>query len=477
MISNPDFKPTPSDSHSQSSYNVGIVAMDFYFPKKFVDQTELEKFDNVSAGKYTIGLGQDKMAVCDDREDIHSICLSAVANFAEKYQISFTDIGRLEVGTETIIDKSKSVKSVLMQLFAEQGNTDVEGIDTTNACYGGTNALFNSINWLESSSYDGRYAMVVAADIAVYASGSARPTGGAGAAVLLLGRNAPIVFDVGVRSTHMEHVYDFYKPDLHSEFPIVDGQLSNNCYTKAVDTCYQRYLERLSKRENIPNPSMDNIDYFLFHCPYTKLVQKSTGRLALNDYMRDPENPKFAPIASKCPPGTAIEDTYNNKDVEKAVVDFTKNDFLKKVSTGLLVAKNIGNSYCASLYSCLASLISEVPSEQLFNKRVVMFSYGSGLASSMFSFTVVGDTTTMAKVLNIKQRLSQRTEIPPATFDSIMATRQKCHNVKDYQPEGQVNEKNFFNGSFYLENVDEKFRRTYGRIRGYQIHISETGKC
>ena len=61
------------------------------------------------------------------------------------------------MGTETIIDKSKSVKSVLMQLFEESGNTDVEGVDTTNACYGGTAALFNAVNWVESSSWDGEY--------------------------------------------------------------------------------------------------------------------------------------------------------------------------------------------------------------------------------------------------------------------------------------------------------------------------------
>lgn len=42
-----------------------------------------------------------------------------------------------------------------MQLFEESGNTDVEGIDTTNACYGGTAALINAINWVESSSWDG----------------------------------------------------------------------------------------------------------------------------------------------------------------------------------------------------------------------------------------------------------------------------------------------------------------------------------
>lgn len=46
-----------------------------------------------------------------------------------------------------------------------------KGIDTLNACYGGTNALLNSVNWMESRAWDGRYAMAVAADIAVYEKG------------------------------------------------------------------------------------------------------------------------------------------------------------------------------------------------------------------------------------------------------------------------------------------------------------------
>lgn len=36
----------------------------------------METFDGVSAGKYTIGLGQEKMAFIDDREDIQSVCLT-----------------------------------------------------------------------------------------------------------------------------------------------------------------------------------------------------------------------------------------------------------------------------------------------------------------------------------------------------------------------------------------------------------------
>ena len=50
-------------------------------------------------------------------------------------------VGRLEVGTETLLDKAKSLKTLLMSLFRESGNYDVEGITSINACYGSTNAL------------------------------------------------------------------------------------------------------------------------------------------------------------------------------------------------------------------------------------------------------------------------------------------------------------------------------------------------
>lgn len=151
----------------------------------------------MSAGKYTVGLGQTRMGFCSDREDVNSLCLTVVKRLLEKTGTKATDIGRMEVGTETIIDKSKSVKSVLMQLFAESGNTDMEGVDSTNACYGGTAALFNSINWIESSAWDGRLGLAVCADIAVYAAGPARPSGGAGAVAMLVGPHAPLVLDRG----------------------------------------------------------------------------------------------------------------------------------------------------------------------------------------------------------------------------------------------------------------------------------------
>lgn len=82
-----------------------------------------------------------------------------------------------------------------MNLFAPAGNNDIEGIDNKNACYGSTAALFNCVNWVQSESWDGRDAIVMCGDIAIYAEGAARPVGGMGACALLIGPDAPLVIE------------------------------------------------------------------------------------------------------------------------------------------------------------------------------------------------------------------------------------------------------------------------------------------
>lgn len=145
----------PSSPANQWPEDVGILSMEMYFPNTYVDQTELEEHDGVGKGKYTIGLGQTRMGFADDSEDIQSICLTVVKRLLEKTRVSPKRIGFLMVGTETLIDKSKSVKSTLMQLFEDCDNHELEAVDTYNACYGGTAALFAALNWVESSSWDG----------------------------------------------------------------------------------------------------------------------------------------------------------------------------------------------------------------------------------------------------------------------------------------------------------------------------------
>lgn len=188
---------------------LGIVDLQLYVPKNYIDQVDLEEHDKAGKGKYTIGLGQEKMSFVGDREDVNSICLTVLDMILSRNKIATKDVGRLEVGTETFLDKSKSIKTFLMSLFPD--NKDVEGVTTSNACYGGTNALLNAVNWLHSSYYNGKYAIVIMADVAVYAKGNARATGGCGAIGVLLGRNAKIVIE-DTRATYINHFYDFYKP-------------------------------------------------------------------------------------------------------------------------------------------------------------------------------------------------------------------------------------------------------------------------
>ena len=445
-----------SRPHARATHpkNIGIVAIETYFPRQFVAQSDLEKWDGVSEGKYQLGLGQEGMAFCGDREDMNSIALTAVANLLEKNNIRPEDIGRLEVGTETVLDKSKSVKSVLMQLFEGTGNDNIEGIDTTNACYGGTNALFNSLNWLESSYWDGRYALAIAGDIAVYEKGPARPTGGAGVVAMLIGPNAPIVFEAGVRGSYMENAWDFYKPRLSSEYPIVDGKLSNDCYLRALDRCYTRYSAAFEKVLGHPFDLVRDFDHCIFHSPYGKLVQKSWARLHYLNTLTHPQT------ESKLAPYSAIPttQTYAHKEIAQISLEESRGSYASKVAPSLVIPRNIGNSYCGSLYAGLQGLIDTANLTD--GTRIGLFSYGSGLAASLFSARVHGNVTSLRT--GVTERLKYRICETPEYFENTLSLREMTHNSAPYLPVGDLS--HLFPGTYYLSEVDSLYRRKYARL-------------
>ncbi|WAQ82373.1 hypothetical protein PtA15_2A690 [Puccinia triticina] len=456
--------PTPNNTRPD---NVGILAMDVYFPRRCIDESELEKFDGVASGKYTIGLGQEHMAYCDDREDINSFLLTVTRSLLTKYNIDPRSIGRIDVGTESIIDKSKSVKTILMDLFAASGNTDIEGVDSKNACYGGTAALFNVINWVESRSWDGRYGLVVAGDIAVYADGPARPVGGAGAVAMLIGPNAPMVFHP-VHGTHMTNCWDFYKPALASEFPEVDGPLTLTAYLSALDNVYDRFREKNAQpgrmiangsSDSKANTSLESFDFVAFHGPYGKLVQKATARLLYLDFCSNPEKPEFASV-DKALLSIPRAKSYNNKEIEKTFVKLSEAIYKAKVVPTTQCMKRLGNMYTASLYGALGSLIDSVgASEDVVGKKVAMFSYGSGLASSFFQIEFRGDVKEMREKIDLKARLASMTVSPCAEWIEALKVREEKHNINNYTPEGEVQK--LWPGQIYLENVDKSWRRTY----------------
>lgn len=441
--------------------NVGIKGIEVYVPSQCVNQTELEKFDGIAAGKYTIGLGQTNMSYVNDREDIYSLSLTVLSKLIKNFGVDTNQVGRLEVGTETLLDKSKSVKSVLMQLF--EGNNDIEGIDTINACYGGTSAVINTVNWIESSSWDGRDGIVVCGDIAIYSKGAARPTGGAGAVALLIGPDSPIAFE-STRGSFMEHAYDFYKPDFTSEYPIVDGHFSLACYVKAVDQCYKNYSKKVTKDANKTVGVFDHFDYNAFHVPTCKLVTKSYARLLYNDYKADPS--KFKDLideeTKKSIDGLTYDQSLVDKNLEKIFVGLAKEQTKTRVQPCLNVPTNTGNMYSASAWASLSSLLYYVGSEQLQNKRIGVFSYGSGLASTLLSVVVKGDISKITKNLDFDHKLSEgRVTRSPEQYLEAIELREKAHLQKSFKPSGSI--ETLASGTYYLTEIDDKYRRQYNK--------------
>lgn len=432
------------------------MGLEVYFPHTYIKQTTLEKADGVSSGKYVKGLEQEALAFCGDREDIVSIFMTATHNLLKKYDIHPEQIGRLECGTETLIDKSKSIKTNLMPLLGN--STDVEGVDNINACYGGTAALLNTLAWMQSPAWDGRYGVVVCGDIAVYEPGPARPTGGVGAVAMLIGPNAPMVVEP-VRGSHFEHAYDFYKPNLHSEYPAVDGHLSISCYFRSLDRCYDAYRKRFRTAHRRDFDLAKDANFSLFHSPFGKLVRKSYARLFQNEWLegKDKLLPKLKAQAEW--KGLSQEKTYTLNDMHKAFMEASEHMYEERVSPSLLLPRQLGNSYTGSLYTSLASLIENVSDKDLADRRALMFSYGSGSAATMFSIKFDGPVQHIRSRLNLKERLHKRRAVEPQEYLDTMLLREETHSLSDYSPTQRIED--LFPGTYYLKHIDKLKRRTY----------------
>jgi hydroxymethylglutaryl-CoA synthase len=263
---------------------------------------------------------------------------------------------------------------------------------------------------------------MVAGDLAVSDKGPARPTGGAGIVAVLIGPDAPIVLQPGQRGSYMQHVYDFYKPNVTGEYPVMDGHFSNKCYVRAVEACDKAYSKRransiatadakadtnehpktvmngysapvvndnptpltnghtLKGLHAVPNggsqddlntpekalktSALDGFDDMYFHSPNCKLLAKSFARLHYNDYIADPSKAVCEAISSDLR-DIPYEDSLGNRTIGKSFRIVSATDFAHRVQPSLLTSKMCGNMYTASLYASRVSLICNVPLDKL----------------------------------------------------------------------------------------------------------------
>ena len=185
-------------------------------------------------------------------------------------------------------------------------------------------------------------------------------------------------------------------------------------------------------------------------------LQKSTNDVSFYDKLK-----KFKGISN--------DEVYNDakifKEVEKASIEVSEEVFKEKTLPSLQIATNVGNMYTPSLYASLCSLLCNRDLLSLCGRRVVMFSYGSGLSSAMFSLRVTENEEILkpliSRVQEAYKKLEERIEIEPEEFVRILKIREMRYNANSYEPECGI--EHLFSGTYYLKKVDENFCREYGR--------------
>lgn len=399
------------------SHNVGIHAMELYFPRYMVRQADMERFHGAE-GKYTAGLLQEAITFCGDDEDAVSMAMTAVSRLMRRYGIAWSRIGRLEVGTESLVDRSKAIKTHLMSLFAAHGQYDIEGVDTYNACYGGTAALFNTVAWCQSEAWDGRLGLVVAVDIADLSEEYAF-LNGAAAVAMLVGPDAPVVM-LPERGSHMINAWDFYKPvGWKDSYPLMrDGQHSIDVYMQCLDGCQQALTRRLGGIDLLRQD-----DYFVFHCTSTYLCKRGFDRLVRNTG-----------------PGLSLSEQ--------------RTLYQQKVHPGTLLTKQIGSTYTASTYVNLYSLFLH-QHDGLADKTVCVYSYGSGATATMYRLRVMRPPAIDRAVT---ERLDRRIRLDPEPYLRLARLYSSSYGRFDFVPEDRGDREA---DVFHLERVDEWGQRYY----------------
>ena len=138
----------------------------------------------------------------------------------------------------------------------------------------------------------------------------------------------------------------------------------------------------------------------------------------------------------------------------------------------MALGRRMGNIYTGSLYLNLFTLFTDLPGHvpvttMNAGDRIMMFSYGSGLAATAFTLRLNKnqDDDKLKQMINvcsgIKEVLDARTCVSPENYSNMMLAREKAYNLKS-NPDDSVDD-TLAEKTYYLCGVDDKFRRFYQR--------------
>src|SRR5690625_1246927 len=313
---------------------IGIDKIGFYAPHLYLDMNQLALHRGIEPEKFTIGIGQEEMAVAPITQDPVTLAANAalrILNDDDKEKIDL-----IMFGTESGIDHSKSAGIYVHHLLNLKESARV--IELKQACYGATAAIQLAKGHI--ALHPESKVLVLASDIARYGLKTAgEVTQGAGAVAMVISADPKIMTIENDNTFLTKDIMDFWRP-TYSDVAYVDGKYSNEQYLSFVDHVWNKYKEET-------NSTLDDFAAICFHLPYTKM-----GVKALRTIIDE---------------GNEETQTRLQNNLEKSI------EYSRKV----------GNIYTASLYLGLTSLLEEKEIEP--GDRIGLFSYGSGAVGEFFT--------------------------------------------------------------------------------------------
>lgn len=353
---------------------VGISALGLQLPRLAMDVRELAALRGVDPNKYTIGLGCDAMALCPEGYGVVDLAAGAAERALSRWGGRREDIGLIAIGTESAVDMSRPLSAFVADRVGIRGA--VRSYEVKHACYGGTLALRQAVEWKASGASRNRAALVIAADVALYAlEDPGEPTQGAGAVAMVV--DTPDIAEVGIDAyAYSEPAFDFWRP-VGESFPRVDGKFSLECYQRAAVACFSEWAGDQDSKAKF-----DELAAACFHVPFPKMVKKAVVSL-----------------------GTSFG--WSEDDARRI--------FEEKVDAVMNWNRQMGNSYTGSLWFSVAEALAG----RREGERIAAFSYGSGFGAELFELIAGPKAAEAAHAADVEADLEARELVSAAQYERL----------------------------------------------------------
>ena len=98
-------------------------------------------------------------------------------------------------------------------------------------------------------------------------------------------------------------------------------------------------------------------------------------------------------------------------------------DFKKRVEPSLKFNSQVGNVYCSAVYLALCGLLDSVDISK--EKRIGVFSYGSGSSSEFYSGVITPLSSKIVRELDIQKRLDSRHMLEFDEYEYLLKENRK----------------------------------------------------